>query len=852
MCARTVLAFLPGLAGAQDHSVIEYSYDRVGNIVKMDVSGPLQPFSYEPERGPEGSTVVLSGAGFAVDSLDNRVWFNGVPALVSQAFRRELRVIVPQGAEDGAIRVEVEGVVRESSGAFHVLPQYPAPVIDKLAPKLALPGDEVGITGRYFVPNPSVNQLHLGPSVLDLYTEDSNQLRFRYPADTGTARVLIRTEHGEARSDGLVFVPPPGLSLASVAHAERIAIGEQASISLSPSAVALLAYEVPEVMQLEASIVGTSLQGATVQLLGPDRQVITTANLGASGGAIGLRTHLAGAVYTLAVTPRQGWPLRANVGVGYRDLEISDLALGEVAATSTQQSQVPVTFNVTNRGTIPVRADWYNPVRIRAYASVDETLGVGDVELSGVSSITSPIAAGETLPIQAVLSTGPGQGVGDQRIFVKVDAPSGSDPAAHGVIPETDESNNVAEGQVKFDADLTISEMSIGQVSATGDRGYAIPVTYSVSNLGSSAISVDYYRPIAVVGFLSSDPVLSTEDQRLSGGSIRSSRMAPGESYTETRTFQTTAAVSGPLSFLLKVDAPTTTAPTGAGLIVETDESNNTLSATVSLDGDLTVGELSIGEAAATGDGRYAFPVTYTVRNLGSSRINVDWYKPIRVHAFLSRDGELGSDDLVLSGVANRTTPMEPGESYSETRTLTTPDNPGTGDWTFFIKVDAPNGSNPAGSGSVVETDETNNVASAGVQLQADLVVDDVLIGQVSATGDGRYAFPVTYTVRNLGSSRISVDWYKPIRVHAFLSRDGELGSDDLVLSGMANRTTPMEPGESYTETRALSTTGSVNGGGWVVLIKVDAPTGMDPAGRGAVVESNEANNVASSGVVLP
>jgi hypothetical protein len=844
--------FAHGQSSTAQSSVIEYTYDRMGNIIKMDVSGQLQEFDFYPESGPERSTVVLAGAGFSADSATNRAWIGGLAATVSQSTRRELRIVIPDGAQDGVIRVEVDGVSRESREAFDVLDAYPAPLIDGLEPRILLPGDQVAVTGRYFVQRPSGNQLTTGPSTQTITTADSNRLGFEYPAGVGSARLVVRTEHGEGSAPQLIFVPPDGTPAAAVAIAEEIAVGQQQPVSLRSGEFALLAYEVPDDGLLEASIVGASLRAASVQLVGPDRQVISTTSLSASGGTVGLRAHDAGSVYTLAITPRPGYPLVAQVAVGHRDLEITDLTLGEVAATSKQQYQIPVSFSMTNRGTLPVHADWYHPVRIRAYLSTDDILAAGDPELTGAPLRTTPIAAGESLPVQALLTTGAWPGTGDRHLFIKVDAPSGTNPTAQGVIPEPIETNNVVTGGTRLNADLTISEVTVGDVSATGDGRYALPVTYTVSNRGSSAISVDYYRPIAVAGFLSTDASLSSDDQRLSGGANRSTRLGPGESYTESKVFYTSAAITGDLNFLLKVDAPTFSDPTGPALIVESDEANNTVSMPVQLKADLAVSDVEVGEVSATGDGRYSFPATFTVSNLGNSRINVDWYKPMRVRAFLSRDLELSTGDPELSGVTNRTTPIEPGESYIETRTLFTSSYPETGDWNLIIKVDAPALGNPALPGSVSETNETNNTSlGMPVQLKADLAVSDVEVGEVSATGDGRYSFPATFTVSNLGNSRINVDWYKPMRVRAFLSRDLELSTGDPELSGVTNRTTPIEPGESYIETRTLFTSSYPETGDWNLIIKVDAPAFGNPALQGSVSETNETNNTSLGNVQL-
>lgn len=73
---------------------------------------PLEVTAIDPATGAPGTTVTLTGAGFATVPSDNIVTFNGgVIATVETAAETELTVSVPEGAVAGPVRVEVAGEV---------------------------------------------------------------------------------------------------------------------------------------------------------------------------------------------------------------------------------------------------------------------------------------------------------------------------------------------------------------------------------------------------------------------------------------------------------------------------------------------------------------------------------------------------------------------------------------------------------------------------------------------------------------------------------------------------------------------------------------------------------------------
>jgi hypothetical protein len=67
--------------------------------------------SLDPARGSQGDTVTITGQYFSPAALDNKVAFNGAPAVVTAATETQLKVLVPDEASSGDVTVTVAGKV---------------------------------------------------------------------------------------------------------------------------------------------------------------------------------------------------------------------------------------------------------------------------------------------------------------------------------------------------------------------------------------------------------------------------------------------------------------------------------------------------------------------------------------------------------------------------------------------------------------------------------------------------------------------------------------------------------------------------------------------------------------------
>ena len=114
-------AFALGGADAASN-VVQYVYDAAGNIVAIQRinPAPVTVAGFAPTAGPVGTSVAISGTGFAATAAQNVVSFNGMAATVNAASPTTLTAVVPAGATTGRITVTVAGNTVVSAQDFIV------------------------------------------------------------------------------------------------------------------------------------------------------------------------------------------------------------------------------------------------------------------------------------------------------------------------------------------------------------------------------------------------------------------------------------------------------------------------------------------------------------------------------------------------------------------------------------------------------------------------------------------------------------------------------------------------------------------------------------------------------------
>jgi YD repeat-containing protein len=131
--------------------VIEYVYDPVGNILKINRStvqpGALTIFTVTPQQAPAGTTVTIQGQGFSTTPSANTVLVNGVAVTVISATTTTLVIQLPPNATSGPISITVGSTTVTYPTNLTVLP---TPVITSVTPNVTLSGTTIAsfqITG---------------------------------------------------------------------------------------------------------------------------------------------------------------------------------------------------------------------------------------------------------------------------------------------------------------------------------------------------------------------------------------------------------------------------------------------------------------------------------------------------------------------------------------------------------------------------------------------------------------------------------------------------------------------------------------------------------------------------------
>ena len=99
-----------------------YRYDAAGNLVGIQRAAPGGPAitSFTPATGGIGAAVTISGTGFGAGAGDNKVTFNGIPAVVTSSTATRLVATVPVGAATGPLTVTTPAASVRSGGVFTV------------------------------------------------------------------------------------------------------------------------------------------------------------------------------------------------------------------------------------------------------------------------------------------------------------------------------------------------------------------------------------------------------------------------------------------------------------------------------------------------------------------------------------------------------------------------------------------------------------------------------------------------------------------------------------------------------------------------------------------------------------
>ena len=161
-----------------------------------------------PPLGPPGTTVTISGEDFGTfqSTRENKVSFNGIPALIQLWEPDFIMVKVPLRAQSGSV-VVVNGGTRRVVGVFDVR----QPQITKLEPSeveagslLIVHGNNFGNTAGSRDPNTmfGVNQVLIGGIRANVRKWRPTKVEVKIPANAQTGKVTVRLASSDPLPDG--------------------------------------------------------------------------------------------------------------------------------------------------------------------------------------------------------------------------------------------------------------------------------------------------------------------------------------------------------------------------------------------------------------------------------------------------------------------------------------------------------------------------------------------------------------------------------------------------------------------------------------------------------------------------
>jgi YD repeat-containing protein len=806
----------------------QYVYDAAGNITQINrfSAGNLSVIQFTPEIGAVGSSVTVYGTGFNPISSANTVKFNGTTAAVVSGSTMQLVVSVPAGATTGPISVTNGANTATSSRNFTVGQILAAPAISGFAPTIGTAGTAVTISGVNFDPQTSHDVVRFNNAMGVASGATTTSISTSVPTGATSGRISVSTSQGSALSTNDFFVPPSPNTAADVAATGRIAIdGGPLPISITSSGkIALVVFDgiAGQTLGLGVSAVTfPSGSTASISILNPDGTTLLAASNFTAGTSRDLPVLPASGTYTIKVAPNSGTQVNFTLTLS------SDLT-GTLSGNGSS-----VTFNTgrvgqNGRYTFNATAGAVFGVFI-----TDDTVASATIELrrpnGTVLASTTVGTSGGQIPVQALPDTG------TYTLFVN--------PAA----------DNVGNMTLTLGApDLAISNLVVGTITSKPGGGYLIPITYTVTNVGTSNAKASWYD----FGYLSTDGTLDNSDIGMTAYNTRTTDLGPGASYTTSLTLVVPSTVTaGSYTLFVKTDGRSPSFVGGSntdnGALIEISESNNIASAAVQLDVDLVISNLTVGTITSKSGGGFYIPVTYTVTNHGTATAKANWYD----FGYLSTDGTLDNSDVGMAPYNTNTTDLGPGASYTASLTLVTPSSTTPGDYTVFVKADGRSPTYVGGSntdnGGVTEVNETNNVASAVVHLDVDLAVSNLTVGTITSKQGGGFYIPVTYTVTNLRTATAKANWYD----FGYLSTDGTFDNSDAAMLPYNQRTTDLAGGANYTVSSTLIAPATTTAGTYTLFVKTDGHAPGYTIGTntdsGSVIEVSETNNVASATVQL-
>jgi hypothetical protein len=154
-----------------------------------DESPAPEVTAINPSSALPNTLISISGKAFSTVFNENKVTFNGIDALVSNASSTQLNVVVPFGATTGPVKVMVNGKAAVNEPVFTV--ELVPSVISNVSPLSGKYNTLVTITGSNFHSSPGDNTVTFNGVSAVVESSTTTSLSVKVPLRAGTGPVVV-------------------------------------------------------------------------------------------------------------------------------------------------------------------------------------------------------------------------------------------------------------------------------------------------------------------------------------------------------------------------------------------------------------------------------------------------------------------------------------------------------------------------------------------------------------------------------------------------------------------------------------------------------------------------------------
>lgn len=473
------------------------------------------------------------------------------------------------------------------------------------------------------------------------------------------------------------------------------------------------------------------------------------------------------------------------------DIVVSDISIPVSRANSGDQLEVE--WTITNNGDAVATGPWSTSLSLVDGDDTVAARSLGSVDFNGT------LAPGQTIVRRQLVTIPVETGFeGPARVVVQVD--TGNRVFEHaGDDDNRFVDDDTFELSIREFPNLIVSDV---QVPETAVAGQTTEIQWTVTNTGGAPTSVpQWFDGLFLSVDQTFDPVSLSEGADVTLGTAANiSFLNPGESYTNTLEVVLPDNLDGNFFVIAVADRPS-----------RVNERNNEgdnirvsspIQITLPPAADLQITDISAPQAVFS---EQEFVISWTVTNNGDGPTDAD---TVVDRVFLSPDETISGNDFLLTTNTHRGE-LQPGESYTESATVTVPVGIQGLELFFLVQTDVLDD-------TFEHANEENNVSSRPVNVflspSPDLVVEDI---EAPATVRSGTSISVTYTAANRGlGGTPNTSWVDQI----FLSADQTLDEDDLLFGQVGHRGA-VGVNETYQETFTRAVSNDFEGEFFVIVV---------------------------------